>query len=93
MMLSYGLPIILWSVQIFMLVWWWAEPVFWVPEKWFGPMFIGWLKFPFAPEGSCGVFYWWSALKSILDRASQLAAALFSARLRQWSTAQLYKNR
>lgn len=77
MFLSYGIPSTLWTIQIFMLVWWSAEPVFYVPEQWFGPL-TSWLKFPFAPLGSVGVFYWWSALKSILDRSSQLFVAISS---------------
>ncbi|KAJ3321015.1 GET complex subunit get1 [Boothiomyces sp. JEL0866] len=63
---SWGLPGILWAFQILLLIIWRAEPVFYIPEQWFGPI-TNWLKFPFAPEG---VFYWWSALKSVLDRST-----------------------
>ncbi|KAJ3272208.1 GET complex subunit get1 [Terramyces sp. JEL0728] len=66
---SWGLPGILWAFQILLLVIWRAEAVFYIPEQWFGPI-TNWLKFPFAPEGSVGVFYWWSALKSVLDRST-----------------------
>jgi hypothetical protein len=61
------LPIIFWTIQVVMLIWWCSVPVFYVPKTWFGP-FLSWLKFPFAPEGSVGIFYWWSALSSFLNR-------------------------
>ncbi|KAJ2995129.1 GET complex subunit get1 [Globomyces sp. JEL0801] len=68
---SSALPILLWSFQILLLIVWRAEPVFYVPEQWFGPL-TSWLQFPFAPYGSVGVFYWWSALNSVLDRLTAL---------------------
>jgi hypothetical protein len=70
----YLLPALLWAFQIFILIYWWAEPVFYVPEQWFGPI-TDWLKFPFAPIGSCGIFYWWTAIKSILGRSKMLYSA------------------
>ena len=49
------------------LIYWSSEPMFYIPHQWFGPL-TSWLKFPFAPMGSVGAFYWWSALKSVLGR-------------------------
>ncbi|KAJ3306983.1 GET complex subunit get1 [Kappamyces sp. JEL0829] len=50
-LISIGIPVFLWGVQIIMLVIWCAEPVFYVPDTWFGPL-TSWLKFPFAPNGT-----------------------------------------
>ena len=60
---NYGL----YFFEILALIYWSAEPMFYMPNEWFGPL-TSWLKFPFAPLGSVGAFYWWSALKSVLAR-------------------------
>jgi hypothetical protein len=73
--ITWGLPLLLWTLQGLCLLIWWSEPVFYIPEQWFGPL-TSWLKFPFAPLGSCGVFYWWSALKSLVDRSTILARSI-----------------
>ncbi|KAJ3253626.1 GET complex subunit get1 [Boothiomyces macroporosus] len=52
---SWGLPGLLWAFQILLLVIWRAEPVFYIPEQWFGPI-TNWLKFPFAPEDQLETF-------------------------------------
>jgi tail-anchored protein insertion receptor len=69
------LYVALWSCQVVILVWYSSTPVFYLPEDWFGPL-TSWLKFPFAPVGSVGVFYWWSAIYAFLDRIGKLAGAL-----------------
>lgn len=67
---------ILWSLQIGLLVYYMYEPMFYVPLEWFGPL-TNWLKFPFAPNGSCGIFYWWCAIKSVLYQSTNLYNSLF----------------
>ena len=57
----------LYGLEIIALIYWSSEPMFYIPNEWFGPL-TSWLKFPFAPMGSVGAFYWWSALKSVLGR-------------------------
>jgi hypothetical protein len=68
---SWGLYILVWLVQIITLFWLWRTPVFYLPEDWFGPL-TSWMKFPFAPFGSVGVFYWWSAVHACLGRSGKV---------------------
>lgn len=50
----------------FVVGWWYRrQPVFYLPEGWFGPL-AWWLAFPFAPAGSVSVGVWQMACKRVV---------------------------
>lgn len=69
------ISMLIWSILFVLTVICSAEPVFYVPPQFFGPV-TSWLKFPFSPFGSVGVFYYVSGLRSILSRINGLKIAV-----------------
>ncbi|KIM45620.1 hypothetical protein M413DRAFT_442278 [Hebeloma cylindrosporum] len=50
----------------FAVGWWYRkQPVFYLPEGWFGPL-NWWLSFPFAPAGSVSVGVWQMACRRVI---------------------------
>ncbi|KAI8929580.1 WRB/Get1 family, partial [Entophlyctis helioformis] len=49
-MMSWGLWILFWVLQILFIIVWRKEAMFYIPRDWVGP-FSSWLRFPFAPAG------------------------------------------
>ncbi|KAJ1970403.1 GET complex subunit get1 [Dimargaris xerosporica] len=52
-----AIRVLLHGLRTFVLYWYRAEPVFYVPLRWFDP-FTPLLAYPFAPSGSVSVFVW-----------------------------------
>lgn len=74
---NWALYSLLWLVEISIVAWYCATPVFYLPEDWFGPL-TSWFKFPFAPYGSVGVFYWWSCVHACLARSTKTVSTILS---------------
>ena len=48
---SWSVWLLVWSIQLSLLVYWYREPMFYIPSDWLGSFFTDWMPWPFAPTG------------------------------------------